>query len=307
MKHGRVLSGLAIATLCVVCLAYVAHSFRWTEIGALLANARLSQMLLGSSLAIFAYLWLRTARWVLLLRATGHPVPVARAFEFTAFAVGIAVLTPASAAEALKVELLKRRGLAGRAFGYSSFAAERVLDGLVLILVGAAGAAQSGLLGTPAQSAGLAGAAVLAVAALCAFMLGRRRARAPGVLAALADTFTLGYRTYAPALAITLLGWLCIGLGWQACFSSLALEISLFGTLTVMALSTVLSVLTFIPGGIGISEVSIAVLLEWLGAAPAAAQAGALVIRAFGLWVLVLGVALSFAARYMANVAKTSS
>ena len=307
MNLGRVLSGLAIATLCAVCLAYVAHSFRWTEIVELLASARMSQILLGSSLAIVPYFWLRTLRWVLLLRTTGHPVPVARVFEFTAFAVGVAVLTPASAAEAIKVELLKRKGLADRAFGYSSFAAERVLDGLVLILIGAAGAVHSGLLGTPAQSAALAGATALAVVVLCGFMLGRRRARAPGFLAAVIDTFTLGYRAYAPALAISLLGWLCIGLGWQACFSSLSLEISLSGTLTVMALSTILSVLTFIPGGIGISEVSIAVLLELLGVEPAAAQTGALMIRAFGLWVLVLGLALSFATRYMANVAKTSS
>ena len=273
----------------------------------LFANARLPQMLFGSSLAILAYLVLRTARWVLLLRATGHPVPSARAFEVTAFAVGVAVLTPASAAEILKVELLKRRGLANRVSGYSSFAAERVLDGLVLLLTGAIGAAHSGLLGSPAQAAALAFAAVLSLAALGAFMLARRRPRAEGTLAAIVETFTLGYRVYAPALVITLLGWMCIGLGWQACFSSLALDVSLTGTLTVMALSTVLSVLSFIPGGLGISEVSIAVMLELLGVASTGAQAGALVIRAFGLWVLVLGLALAIAARYTANVAKTSS
>ncbi|MGH8676548.1 MAG: lysylphosphatidylglycerol synthase domain-containing protein, partial [Burkholderiales bacterium] len=248
MRPARLLFGLAVAALCAACIAYVVHSFRWAEILAVVANAQVPQMLLGASLAIVAYLWLRTARWVLLLRAMGHPVPVSSAFEFTAFAVGIAVLTPASAAEMLKVELLERQSLGERVSGYSSFAAERVLDGLVLVVVGGAGALQSGLLEGSGQSAAVTAACALAAAALCAFMLGRRRASASGVLGTLLGTFTLGYRIYGPALAITVAGWLCIAIGWQACFSSLAVEISFHGTLTVMALSTVLSVLTFIPG-----------------------------------------------------------
>jgi len=307
VKPGRVLSGLVVAALCALCVAYVVTSFRWAEIGALLAHAKGSQMLIGSTLAIVAYFWLRTARWVVLLRATGHAVPLASAFEFTAFAVGVAVLTPASAAEMLKVELLKRKLLADRVSGYSAFAVERVLDGLVLVLIGAGGALQYGVLGGPRLTVVLAAACALALAALGAFMLGRRRSGVQDAVSIFLGTFTLGYRVYAPVLGITVLGWLTVGLGWQACFSSLALEVSLPGTLTVMALSTVLSVLTFIPGGIGISEVSIAVLLEMLGEAPASAQAGSLVIRAFGLWVLVLGLAFWTAARYFAKVAKTSS
>lgn len=273
----------------LACVWYVFRTFNWGEVGRLLGGAELSLALLGSTAGLLAYYFLRTARWHLLLREAGTPTPFARVFEATAFSVGIAILTPASAAEALKVEMLKRKLLTDRASGYSSFVAERILDGIVLALFGLAGVQQAGLFAGSWVSEILLAAGVLGALALAALM----RAR--------------GYRLQPTVLALTVLGWLAIGAGWQLCFRALAIDVSFAGTLTVLALSTILSVLTFVPGGIGVSEVSITALLQLLGVDAALAQAGSLIIRAFGLWALLLGLALWAAARYVGKVPKMSS
>lgn len=273
----------------LACVWYMLHSFNWGQIGRLLARTDVPMALLGSTAGLLAYYVLRTARWHVLLREAGTPAPFARVFEATAFSVGVAILTPASAAEALKVEMLKKRLLTDRVSGYSSFAAERMLDGVVLALFGLAGVQQAGLFpGTWVSELLLAGGVAGAVA-LAALM----RAR--------------GYRLRAPVLALTVLGWLAIAAGWHLCLRALAIDVSFPGTLTVLALSTILTVLTFVPGGIGVSEVSITALLQLLGVETALAQAGALLIRAFGLWALVLGLALWAAARYVGKVPKMSS
>jgi glycosyltransferase 2 family protein len=285
----KILLGAVVWTICAGCLVYVFRTYRWSEIGTLLKGADLSLMVLGSTLAILAYFWLRAARWHLMLRAAARPAPFARVFEVTAFSVGVAVLTPASAAEALKVELLKRNLLTDRVTGYSSFVAERMLDGVVLALVGLAGVVQAGLFPGSAVPPILLAGGVLGALGLGIFVHFR------------------GQRLPASVLVVTLLGWLAIGIGWHACFRSLSIDVSFAGTATVMALSTILSVLTFVPGGIGVSEVSITALLELLGVAAAPAQAGSLAIRLFGLWVLALGVVLWAGARYVGNVPNTSS
>lgn len=273
----------------LACLWYVLRTFNWDEIGRLLGRTDPTMALLGSSAGLLAYYFLRAARWHLLLREAGTPTPFARVFEATAFSVGVAILTPASAAEALKVEMLKRNLLTDRVSGYSSFAAERILDGVVLALFGLAGAQQAGLFpGSWIPAVLLAGGVAGALA-----LAGLMRAR--------------GYRLGVPVLAVTVLGWLAIGAGWHLCFRALAIEVSFSGTLTVLALSTILSVVTLVPGGIGVSEVSITALLQLLGVEAALAQAGSLVIRAFGLWALVLGLALWAAARYVGKVPKMSS
>jgi uncharacterized membrane protein YbhN (UPF0104 family) len=275
--------------VCLACLWYVLRTFNWGAIGRLLGGADLPLALLGSTVGLLAYYFLRAARWHLLLRDAGTPTPFARVFEATAFSVGVAVLTPASAAEALKVEMLKRNLHTDRVTGYSSFAAERILDGVVLALCGLAGVQQAGLFPGSWVSEILLAGGVLGAVALAGLMSAR------------------GYRLQAPVLAVTVLGWLAIGAGWHVCFRALAIEVSFSGTLTVLALSTILSVLTLAPGGIGVSEVSITALLQLLGVEAALAQAGSLVIRAFGLWALVLGLALWAAARYVGKVPKMSS
>jgi glycosyltransferase 2 family protein len=275
--------------LCLACLWYVLRTFNWGEIGRLLGGADLPMALLGSAATLLAFYFLRAARWHLLLREAGTPTPFARVFEATAFSVGIAILTPASAAEALKVEMLKRNLHTDRATGYSSFAAERILDGVVLALFGLAGVQQAGLFRGSWISEILLAGGVLGALALAGLMSAR------------------GYRLRAPVLAVTVLGWLAIGAGWHLCLRALAIDVSFFGTLTALALSTILSVITFVPGGIGVSEVSITALLQLLGVEAALAQAGSIMIRAFGLWALLLGLALWAGARYVGKVPKMSS
>jgi uncharacterized membrane protein YbhN (UPF0104 family) len=56
-----------------------------------------------------------------------------------------------------------------------------------------------------------------------------------------------------------------------------------------MSVATMISILSLVPGGLGISEVSITQILKEFGFAPVDAQVGAIVLRLFSLVALAFG------------------
>ncbi|HYA41081.1 MAG TPA: hypothetical protein VEF34_07240, partial [Syntrophobacteraceae bacterium] len=67
-------------------------------------------------------------------------------------------------------------------------------------------------------------------------------------------------------------------------------QIAFFKTLALMSIVTLVSILSLIPGGLGISEAGSSQVLIWLGFASTAAQTGTLVLRSYSIIAIVLGV-----------------
>ncbi len=90
-------------------------------------------------------------------------------------------------------------------------------------------------------------------------------------------------------LVSTFVSWSIVALGWQACLLSISIQLDFLDVLGLLSVVTVASIVSFIPGGLGVAEASVAEFLIRCGLAAPVAQAGALSLRGFSLLVILLG------------------
>jgi uncharacterized membrane protein YbhN (UPF0104 family) len=273
-------------TLLLGAIAYVLLTFQWADLAQVLAATDLV-LFAGAGGATILALWLlRTARWFVLLRAANAPVSFLELYMSTAISLGLAIVTPLQSGEASKIEWLKRRGKLDRKTGYSAYALERLLDLAVVCmfaLVGLGGRASPTALVTWLLALlGLALAAVFVI-----MRLTRLRSRVADFVASLrllmADNAAL-----TKVFALTVAAWLVVAVGWHVCLASLSMVLSIGDTITLVGLITLANVLSFVPGAWGISEIGIAEFLRAIGHEPVAAQAGALILRGYGILTLAI-------------------
>jgi len=234
----------------------------------------------------------RAWRWHVYLRVAGAAVPAARsAFVFAAGLAG--TITPGKLGEGLKGELLLHsHGIPYRR-SLAAVYAERVTD---LTALGALVAVGGGWLSLAA--AGFVAALVLVVRLplLDRFRpVAEARATAegllrPGLLAAMSLVATASW--FLECLA----AWLVLrGAG---------IELSLAEAVTAFSVASLAGALSFLPGGLGVAEGSMAGILRAFGAAPAAAAAGTLLVRLATLW---FAVSIGFAALALEGVRRGAS
>jgi uncharacterized membrane protein YbhN (UPF0104 family) len=204
-------------------------------------------------------------------------------------ALSLSVYTPLQSGEALKVELLRKYGRGARLPGYSAFLIERVADLYVVVAMGVialASPSRAGPHGVPLALLFL----VLPIAAF--FVL--HRIRPGGRFGAFVAHLQGGIGAASKLIVLfasTFLGWVIVALGWQACLLSLSIRLDFLELLGLVSIVTLASILSFIPGGLGIAEASAAELMIRHGVDVPLAQAGALILRGFSLLVIALGIA----------------
>jgi uncharacterized membrane protein YbhN (UPF0104 family) len=275
-------------TLLLGAIAYVLLTFRWAELADVLAATDALLFLGGGGATILVYWLLRTARWSVLLGAARARIAFKELYLSTAVSLGLAIVTPLQSGEAGKVEWLKRRGKLDRKTGYSAYALERVLDLAVVCafgLVGLGGRAWSTSL-FPWLIAAL-GAGVLCLAGIARFA---RLDRRFGDFLASFQLLAADTGLLLKVFGLTVASWLVVALGWYLCLASLSIALSAGDSLTLLSLITLVNVLSFVPGAWGVSEIGIAEFLRALGHEPAAAQAGAIILRGYGMLTLAIAV-----------------
>jgi hypothetical protein len=92
-------------------------------------------------------------------------------------------------------------------------------------------------------------------------------------------------------LALTIASWCLVGLAWQIALAMVGVHISLPAVCWLVSLVTVGSLISLMPGGIGLADVITIQALIGMGASLTAAQAGALVLRVYMLVGIVFGCA----------------
>jgi uncharacterized membrane protein YbhN (UPF0104 family) len=80
-------------------------------------------------------------------------------------------------------------------------------------------------------------------------------------------------------------------LGWYVSLRSISISPTILETAALTAITTLISILSLIPWALGIGDVSIATFLVYLKQDVPIAQAGALIIRLYGVMILILGFA----------------
>jgi glycosyltransferase 2 family protein len=270
---------------------------------------------LGLALTNYA---LRYARWQIYLRHRQIAVP-ARTSALV-FVSGFALsVTPGKIGELIKSYLLRAIQAIPIARSAPIVVAERLTDLIALLLLGLLGVALYGIAGTTVAAGGalvLAGLVVLAWPRLTHRLIdiatgSRRLARYRprlrelyGGLAALVRPWPLTWAT-----AIGIVAWLaeCIGFalivsGFPGTHVPLALAILIYAT------TTVAGALSFLPGGLVVTDAGMTWLLESArGADQATAAAATILTRLATLWfAVVIGmIALALLRRHAPSAGRT--
>jgi uncharacterized membrane protein YbhN (UPF0104 family) len=285
-KAFSILIPLAIFTFCVV---YIIRNFRWVLISEQLRETDLVCFVLGGGGSIVFYFLLRTLRWFYILRRQDIRVHFKFIYFYSAVSLSVALITPLQMGEVVKVELLKRFNEIPRSQAYSIFLFERVIDFFIVIFV----ALISLLIFFNPFKGILKIYSVFFI--LFIFLLSIilfKKYGGIGKINEFLNYFKLCFndiKTLVLTIIFTSFSWLIIVLGWQISLYSISLSIGFFRSLSLMSIATLVNIGSLIPGAVGVSEVGISEILYHFGATSVSSKAGALILRAYGLFTMFLG------------------
>jgi len=244
---------------------------------------------------------LRTMRWRDLV-SPAKKLPFRRALRYQLAGLAMSNLTPARVGEAGKVLLLKKYEGLSVSKTLQSVIWERLLDLVLLLpislsflalLVG--GLEPRLMILSVAGSLFVILACVLAFVAMryqkVGFWLLRYVEKIPVVnkhvtkefLESFYSSAKLSKKLFAKSSILTLLIWGVDSIAFILIFSVLGIEIPLLYLVGGMFLSILIGLVSFLPGGIGSSELSYILILGFFGLDKGVAAAGVLVGRAFTL------------------------
>lgn len=226
---------------------------------------------------------IRFWRWQVYLARLEIEVPAWRSFWI--FLAGqTMVLSPGKVGEVLKSALLKRSFGVPVRRSAPIVLVERITDGLGVVLVtvlAGAFAASS----WPVVAITLVGC-VLLVVAVRTPILDRFAVLAEARVAA---KQLLGPRLLVLMTLVSALGWVCLCLSVYVCVRGLSLDVSFADSTVAFSVSALAGALTFLPGGLGVTDAGLTGLLRVLADVPPAGAAAATVLaRLSTLWFAVL-------------------
>ncbi len=291
-KSRRIFLFVFACTTCAVCLWYVASHFQWTSIRSTLREVNFIPLTSTLLAAHFAYILMRAWRWNIAVARIIPETSFAKTYVITAIAAGFANYTPGQMGEALKVEILKQQGRIDRLPLLGVFAIERILDLAVIAAMGLIGLAlnRDFMQQHPRALLGLAAVLVLTLLGLgCLRAVGHG-----GQLLRWMEPLHMGIGTigtWTKMAAVTACSWAIVTVAWKLCLTAAGADVSWAQLILVLPVVTLGSILSLIPGGLGVSEVMVASLLVPMGVPVATAQAGALVLRLYGVLTLLVGFA----------------
>jgi uncharacterized membrane protein YbhN (UPF0104 family) len=270
-----------------VCLYYVAASFNWKQIWESLGKADLVYFFSGALATLLAFFFFRTLRWYVLLKSENLNVPFVKLYLYNSVAIGISNVTPFQSGEAVKVELLRKYG-GRRLTGYTIFFLEKFLDLSTVIVMGITGVSFGFDFGIPHfyfYIFAIVFAACFAAAVGVLFLLPYERLDPVKIL--LREKWRRKWALLA-AVFFTLCSWAVAILGWKITLISVSIEISFLQSIALVSLTMLLAIISFVPGAVGVSEISITAILTKMGVDLALAQTGAIALRGYALMLLVL-------------------
>lgn len=221
-------------------------------------------------------------RWQIYLRRLAIEVPTSRSF-WIFFAGQTMTLSPAKVGEVVKSVLLKRSFGVPIRRSAPIVLAERITDGLGVVLIAAvAGGLAAGSWELIAVT--VAGAALLVLAVRLPFL----DRFGPVAEARAAASELLGAGLLAGMTLVSAAAWFCECLAAYVCVRGLDLDVSLADVSVAFSVASLAGALSFIPGGLGVTEAGFTGLLRVLADVPRAPAAAATVLtRLATLWFAV--------------------
>jgi len=287
-----------IASVIVAALGYLGFSIwgGWQEVLAAFRQVPLYALLLLLSLSLMNYL-LRFVRWHHYLALLHHPLPWPTTLRI--YIAGFALTTtPGKAGEALRGFLLKPHGVP-HVRSLATLLAERLGDLLAVILLSGLGV----LVYPDAWTVILLLLPVLLLmlwllqqrhwlTGIVHYVKGRFSGKAAKLFEGLIDTLLYSGSLFTPglllySLALGLVAWGVEGVAFYYLVQHLGLEIDLSIALFIYAFAMLVGAISFLPGGLGGTEVTMTALLVLSGMREGAAVAATVIIRLTTLWFAV--------------------
>lgn len=278
---------LAAAFVGAACLYYVAGTFNWKQIGASLQNADLFRLVSGAIITLLAFFFFRTARWYVLLKSENLDVSFFKLYLYNSVSIGISNVTPFQSGEALKVEFLRKYG-ASRASGYTIFFVEKFIDLGTVAAMAIFGVSTGFDFGVPRVYFFVFAAVFVAVffaAVRIVFSLPFERLNPVKTL--LREKWRQKSLLLA-AVFFTVCSWSSAVFGWKIILSSVSINIGFLQAVSLVSLTTLLAIISFVPGAVGVSEIGITAILTKMGVETSLAQTGAIALRGYAVSLLVL-------------------
>jgi uncharacterized membrane protein YbhN (UPF0104 family) len=269
------------------CLYFVIIRFNWDQIWLSARNVNFFFFFLGISATLIVCFLVRTIRWKLLLKGENIEIPFIKLYLYSAIAIGLSTVTPFQSGEALKVELLRKHG-GKRLSGYAIFFLERIFD-LFTIVGLAIFSSGFGLdFGVKKIYLYLIGAFLvifLSTVVGCLYLIPSEKLQPVKIW------FQGNWQkkwNLVLAFGLTLLSWMTIIYGWKLALAFFLININFLQSISLVTLTTLLASLSFVPGAVGVSEISVSTFLSGMGIELSLAQTGAIAIRAYALVILIL-------------------
>lgn len=291
---------MASALLSALVFAVVAAFGDARAVAASIRDLPASTLALMALLTLVGYV-VRALRWRYLTRVVGYRSTVADA-TYIQFSGMTMTVTPGKVGEVIKG--LLARDLIGMpaARGATLVFSERLADliGVTVLSLGAVSAVSDTVPALVAMGVALAGGVAL---------LSSHRFHATALRVALKQRSLAPYAEHADAVSETIrltlspvplatsaafaaFAWSFEGIAFHLCLRELGFDgLSAASAIGIYAIAAIVGALSFTPGGIGLTEASLAGLLVAVGMPAASASAATLVIRVITMW---FGVALGW-------------
>ncbi len=278
-------------TLLIGSIWYLLTQYEWLNATTNLRNISIVNFVVMIFLVHVGFLVIRTWRWMVIVRVSNPGVRFGDLYWTSAILLSCSIITPGQLGEALKIELLKRQGILNRLPGISGFVLERLLDIIVIAGMGVVGFVLDERYSDHFD--GYQGVAIILFVTgisitglLIAFVFSRlKKGGSLNLRDALGAPVVWGKMTL-----LTVVGWGLIALAWQVVLGAADIRISVQEILWLISLVTIGSILSLIPGGVGVGDLIALKALIGIGVDQVAAQSGVLLLRIYAAIVVAIGI-----------------
>lgn len=261
----------------------------WEELGAAFSALSGALWVQVVVLSLLSYLF-RFTRWHHFIGAMGHKVPILRNLEIYLAAFAL-TLTPGKAGETIRSVYLLPYGVS-YPHSIGAFLSERLLD---LVVVGVLASLALSLFPEQQQWMFAAIACSLMVILLVRSRVnnliggrvGRNAVFTHATNLIVTVRLLLSGRRLLVAVPLSLAAWLAQGASLYLIVAVLGYELAAKTAVAIYCLSILAGAVTFIPGGLGATEVALALLLSRAGLSLTDAITASLVSRSLTLWLAV--------------------
>ncbi|MBN2420738.1 flippase-like domain-containing protein [Candidatus Woesearchaeota archaeon] len=215
-------------------------------------------------LVIFAIFIVRTIRWMHYLKSIGVKIGFGDAYFAVVPSIALGLFTPAQTGDLLKIELLKRQKNIKRRESLATVLVEKAADFFLLFVIFLFSLYHFSLkvLNLNYQIMMLV-AALLLIFAFLSILYFRKniiiKNTARNIVKILSDL-----KSFSLAVLLTIVYWFLIGVGWYLVAKMANIDLSFLFLFGILSITSIVGLVTLVPGAIGIMEFSTVFMLTTL-------------------------------------------